>query len=203
AGSLPSVPAGVTRSRFLRSALGFVGVVALTPPRTLAAAFTAPRLIGITVHNAGRPYEGDRPLFATVSPGIEGRDTAVVRFELRRAAVVQLDVIRTALRQRTAVWTTSKELEAGRQELTWTPEWGTQVGTYVIRLTVESNNGARRTYGGERPVVPGLSRAPVVRVLGIEASCGSRSYAPGQVATLTITADAERLMLQTLHCGPE
>jgi hypothetical protein len=178
-------------------------VVALAPPRSLAAGLAAPRLVDITVRNAGRPYEGDRPLFATISPGVEGRDTAVVRFELRRSARVQLDVIRTALRQRTVVWTTSAELTPGKQELTWTPDWSMAVGTYVIRLTVESKNGARRTYGNSRPVIPGFSRAPVVRLLGIEASCGSRSYTPGQVATLTIAADAQRLVLQTLHCGPE
>ena len=178
-------------------------MVALAPPRSLAAVLAAPRLVSITVRNAGRPYEGDRPLFATISPGIEGRDTAVVRFELRRPAHVQLDVIRTALRQRTVVWTTSAQLTAGKQELTWTPDWSMAVGTYVIRLTVESTSGARRTYGGSRPAIPGLSRAPVVRLLGIEASCGSRGYTPGQVATLTIAADAQRLMLQTLHCGPE
>ena len=197
------MPASLTRSRFLRSALGGVGAFALSSRRSLAAVVTAPRLTGITVRNAGRPYDGDRPLFATVSPVIEGRDTAIVTFELRHRAYVQLDVIRTALRQRTIVWTAAAEFTAGKQQLTWTPDWDTQVGTYVMQLTVEADNGARRTYGGSRPAIPGHSKAPVVRVLGIEASCGSRSYAPAQVATLTITADAERLMLQTLHCGAE
>jgi len=197
------VPAGLTRSRFLRSAVGAAAAVALTPPRVVFAAITAPRLSGITVRNGGRPYEGDRPLFATVSPGIDGRDTAVVSFDLQRPARVQLDVIRTALRQRTVVWSTAEELPVGQQRLTWTPEWGAPVGTYVLRLTVEGGGGARRIYGGQRPAVPGASKAPVVRLLGIEASFGSRSYAPGDVATLTITADAERLMLQTLHCGAE
>ncbi len=193
----------VTRSRFLRLALGTIGAAALGPTRSLAAVVAAPRLIGLSVHNAGRGYEGDRPLFATISPGVDGRDTAVVRFELRHAATVRLYVIRTALRQRTVVSSMSAHLTPGPQRLTWTPEPGTQVGTYVLRLTVETEGRARRVYGGQRPSIPGFSRAPVVRVLGIEAACGRRSYAPGEVATVTIAADALRLTLQALHCGPE
>jgi len=193
----------LTRSRFVRAALGTAGALALAPSRTFAAATTVPRLIRISVRNIGRPYEGDRPWFATVSPGVDGRDAAVVSFELRRDAIVQLDVIRTALRQRTIVWTTRKELDPGRQELTWYPDYGTPVGTYVMRLTVESSTGARRVYGGQRPVVPGQSRGPVVRVLAVEAACTRRSYAPGNLIRLSVFADARRLTLQTLHCGPE
>jgi hypothetical protein len=193
----------LTRSRFLRGALGTAGALALAPSKSWAAVMSAPRLVGISVRNAGRRYEGDRPLFATISPGIAGRDTAVVSFELKRGATVQLDVVRTALRQRTVVWTIRKTFSPGPQSLTWTPEPDTAVGTYVIRLTVESGTGARRVYGGQRPTIPGQSRAPVVRVLGIEAACGRRSYVPGDLIWLRIVADARRLTLQTLHCGPE
>ena len=193
----------LTRSRFLRAALGTAGALALAPSRSFAAAISVPRLIRLSVSNAGRPYEGDRALFATISPGVEGRDTAIVSFELRRGAAVQLDVIRTALHQRTIVWTSKEKLYPGHQRLTWTPEFGTQVGTYVIRLTVESDSGARRVYGGQRPLIPGQSRAPVVRVLGVEAACGRRSYAPGNLIRLRVFADARRLTLQTLHSGPE
>ena len=72
-----------------------------------------------------------------------------------------------------------------------------------MRLTVISPSGATRRYGGQRPLVPGRSKTPVVRVLGIEASCSRRSYAPGNLIELTILSDARRLTLQTLHCGPE
>ena len=193
----------LTRSRFLRAALGTAGAVALAPSKGLAAAFSVPRLIGISVRNAGHRYDGDRPLFATVSPGVAGRDTALVSFELKHDATVQLDVLRTALRQRTVVWTTRQKLLSGRQSLAWTPAPDTAAGTYVIRLTVESRTGERRVYGGQRPTVPGRSRAPVVRVLGIEASCARRSYAPGELIWLRILADARRLTMQVLHCGPE
>ena len=162
-----------------------------------------PRLIRLSVRNAGRPYEGDRPWFATVSPAVEGRDSAVVSFELGHEATVQLDVLRATLRQRTIVWTTKSRLDPGEQTLTWKPAPGTAVGTYILRLTVESGHGAKRVYGGQRPVVPGRSRGPVVRVLEVEAACARRSYAPGNLIGLTVFADARRLTLQTLHCGPE
>ena len=193
----------LTRSRFLRGALGTAGALALAPSRGWAAALTAPRLIGISVRNTGGRYEGDRPLFATVSPGVFGRDTAAVSFELKRAATVQVDVVRTALRQRKVVWTTRTTLPVGRQSLTWTPAADIPVGTYVVRLTVESDTGARRVYGGQRPAVPGQSRAPVVRVLGIEAAFDRRSYVPGEPMKLTVFADAPTLTLQFLRSGAE
>ena len=110
----------LTRSRFLRAALGTAGAVALAPSKGLAAAFSAPRLIGISVRNAGHRYDGDRALFATVSPGVAGRDTALVSFELKHDATVQLDVLRTALRQRTVVWTT-REKFLGQQSVAGPP----------------------------------------------------------------------------------
>jgi hypothetical protein len=196
------VPAPLTRLRFLRAAIGGAAAAALAAPRTVAAAVTVPRLVDIRVRNAGAPYEGDRPLFATISPEVPGRDTAVVSFELLRAAHVTLEVLRTSLRQRVVVSTVTADLQPGKRTLTWTPAYGTAVGTYVLRLIVEAG-GARRIYGGQRPIVPGRSSAPVVRVLAVEASCDRRSYAPGDLLRLTILADARELTLQNLHCGPE
>jgi len=193
----------VTRSGLLRAALGLAGAVALVPPRARAATSSVPRLIRLGVRNAGRAYQGDRQLFATVSPGIAGRDTAVVGFELRTPATVQLDALRTSLRKRTVVWTTTAQLGAGRQQIAWTPDAFTAPGSYVMRLTVDPAKKGRRIYGGARPMVPGRSRAPVVRVLGIEATCLKRSYAPGEVITLSVLADTPQLELQTLHCGAE
>jgi len=193
----------VTRAGLLRAALGLAGAVALVPSRARAAVSSAPRLIGIHVRNAGRSYHGDRPLFATVSPGVDGRDTAVVGFELQKGATVELEAIRTSLRQRTVVFATRNRFAPGQQRLTWTPDASTPPGSYVIRLTVDPDGKARRVYGGARPSIPGQSRTPVVRVLGIEAACRKRSYAPGEVISLTVLADARRLTLQTLHCGPE
>ena len=62
-------------ARCVRAALGAAGDVRARAAPTLAAAFSVPRLVGISVRNSGRPYEGDRRLFATVSPGIARAET--------------------------------------------------------------------------------------------------------------------------------
>ena len=65
----------------------------------------------------------------------------------------------------------------GRSELVWRPAPETPVGSYVMRLTV-GDNGKRRVYGRRRPAAPERAGAPVVRVLGVEASFARRSYLP-------------------------
>jgi hypothetical protein len=193
----------LTRSRLLGGMASIVAGVALAPRSALASRGFAPRLTRVKVGNGGRPYEGDRPLFATVSPGVLGRDSAVLSFELLAPAHVRLDVIRTALRLRTVVATVEETLDAGPNTLSWTPDLDTPVGTYIMRLTVEAPGRSPRVYGGARPLVPGRSRFPVVRILNIEAACNRRSYAPGDLVKLSVFADAFRLTLQVLHSGPE
>jgi N,N-dimethylformamidase beta subunit-like protein len=193
----------LTRRRLLGGLASVVAGIAVAPGSALAARRFAPRLAQVKVGNGGRPYEGDRPLFATVSPGVIDRDSAVVSFQLFTPAHVRLDVIRTALRKRTVVATVEQEFAAGSNELRWTPDLETPVGTYVLRLTVEAQGRAARVYGGGRPLVPGHSHVPVVRVLGIEAACNRRSYAPGDLIRLSVFSDAFRLTLQILHSGPE
>ena len=56
--------------------------------------------------------------------------------------------------------------------------------------------------------IPGKRRrAPVVRILGVEAGFPRRSYAPGEPADLRITTDASSLRLQVFYYssqrGPE
>ncbi len=193
----------LTRSRLLGGMASIVAGIALAPGSAFAARRFAPRLAQVKVGNGGRRYEGDRPLFATVSPGVRGRDSAVVGFQLFAPAHVRLDVIRTALRKRTVVATVEQTFGAGMNELRWSPDLETPVGTYVLRLTVEAPGRAPRVYGGGRPLVLGHSQVPVVRVLGIEAACNRRSYAPGDLIRLNVLSDAFRLTLQILHCGPE
>ena len=193
----------LTRARVLGGMVGIVAGIALAPGSAFAARRFAPRLARVKVGNGGRPYEGDRPLFATVSPGVLGRDTAVVGFELLTPAHVRLDVVRTALRSRTVIATVEKDFGTGPNEITWTPDLETQVGTYIMRLTVQAPGRTPRVYGGARPLVPGRSTVPVVRVLNVEAACDRRSYAPGNLIRLSVFADAFRLTLQVLHSGPE
>ena len=183
--------AAVTRTRLLQLTLAATGAL-LVNPRAALASLRAPTLARLSVRNVGRRYAGDRRLFASVSPGVQGRDRASIRFMLDRPATVRLEAVRTALRRRTTVWTTEQQLEAGAQRIWWKPDPKLPVGTYVMRLTVEDADGNARTYGGRRPATPARSTSPVVRVLGIEAAFDKRSYAPLEPAQLAVHADAER-----------
>jgi N,N-dimethylformamidase beta subunit-like protein len=162
---------------------------------TLLLAGRGPALQEITVES--RPaFAGDRRLLATVSPNGDGlRDRAVVRFRLTRAATVRLDVVRTDTlrpgRPQKTVYSVRQRFEAGRRRLVWRPARGTEPRTYVLRLSVPG-----RAYTNE----PGKrQRAPVVRVLGVEAGFARRSYAPGERADLRIASDARELRLQVFH----
>jgi hypothetical protein len=191
----------LSRTHLLRLALAAAGAF-LVEPRAALAQLRAPTLERLTVRNAGRRYAGDRRLFATVSPGIAGRDRATIAFKLERAATVQLDAVRATQRSRKSVWRTRKRLAAGKHRLSWRPDEHTEVGSYLMQLTVEDRHGTR-TYGKYRPQKASLARAPVVRVLGVAAAFDQRSYAPNRPARLTITADARRLTLQLIACGAE
>ncbi len=192
----------VSRTRLLQLGLAAAGAL-LVSPRAALAQLRAPSLARLSVRNRGKQYFGDRRLFASVSPGVAGRDTASVAFSLDRPATVRLEAVRTALRKRTTVWQTEQFFDVGYHRLWWRPNEKTAVGTYVMRLTVEDESGNRKTYGGSRPASASRSRTPVVRVLGVEAAFDKRSYAPLEPAQLTITADAERITLQFLACGTE
>ena len=193
--------APLTRARLLQFAIA--GAAAFVAAPTAAARLFAPVLREISVRNRGRRFLGDRALFATISPGVRGRDTASVSFDLDRRATVRLEAVRTALKKNTVIWQTEKRMAAGPHSLTWTPGPETAVGSYVMRLTVESPQGGRRVYGGTRPSRPELSRAGVVRVLGVEAALDRRSYVSGETARLTIAADAAALSIQLLAVGTE
>ena len=159
--------------------------------------------LALSAKNIGRRYAGDRALFATVSPGVPGRDTAVVSFALNRAAKVKLEAIHTARRATSVAWTTETRLPPGPHSLTWTPDIATPVGSYVMRLTIARKGAGTTVLGGKRPPSIAKQEAPVVRVLGVEAVFLRRSYLPGEPMELRILADAGALTLQFLHCGAE
>jgi len=141
-------------------------------------------------------------MLATVSPGSPDRETATIRFRLDRPAHVQLEAVRTRQSQQPPVWRASARLPAGSHRFRWKPHPRTAPGTYVMRLTVEGS-GRRKIYGGRRPAAVDFARAPVVRVLGVEAAFRARSYAPGQLARLRVSADANVLAVQVFRSGPE
>jgi N,N-dimethylformamidase beta subunit-like, C-terminal len=162
----------------------------------LLLALAAPALHDVHVSNGSRPFAGDDPLLTTVSPNEDGfRDRAIVGFRLDRAATVKLDVLRTDTlhpgRATKTIWSTTRRVRAGRRQIVWRPDRDTEPRTYVLRLQV-----GRRVYMN----IPGKRRrAPVVRVLGVEAGFPRRSYASGEQADLRIATDASSLRLQVFH----
>jgi hypothetical protein len=175
-------------------------------PLAIALAIAAaPQLTDVTVSNGGTPFAGDRALLATVSPNGDGfRDRAIVSFRLDRPArvvmeAVQTDTIRAGRPPVHAIWRASARLRRGRHRLVWAPARSTPPRTYVLRLTVRDAAGRTRVYGAYRP--GGRQNAPVVRVQTIEAGFTRRSYAPGDLAELSIATDASSLRLQVFTYG--
>jgi hypothetical protein len=191
----------VTRGRFVRVIASAAAVLGL-PQAAFSARLRAPHAARLAVRGSGRRYRGDRDLFTTVSPGVAGRDQAIISFRLDQRAHVTMSAVRTGQRGATVVWDTTADLAAGDHELAWQPDAETPTGSYVMRFTVRGN-GKRRTYGTSRPSRPERAIAPVVHVLGIEAVFGRRSFAPSEEMPLTILADAPSLSLSFLRCGHE
>ena len=195
------LPESLTRRAVLR--LTALGVLAtgLVPDFALAAKRRTVGLRGLSVRTR-RPFQGDRRLFATVCPGSPGRKRAEIHFRLDRPALVQIEAVRTRQPKHPPVWSASAQLPRGSHHFTWQPHPRTAPGTYLMRVTVEGS-GRRKIYGGRRPAAVDFARAPVVRVLGVEAAFRRRSYAPGQLARLRVSADAHVLAVQIFRCGAE
>jgi hypothetical protein len=158
----------------------------------------APRLLDLRVSSGSVPFAGDTRLLTTVSPNGDGfRDRAVVSFRLTAAASVDLEALRTdeVRRPETVVWSRRFALRAGRHRLVWRPAPTTPERTYLLRLTVTGRAGRTRVYGAYRPG-HGRRDAPVVRVQGIQAGFLHRSYAPGEIAEVSVASDAKVLRFQ-------
>jgi hypothetical protein len=163
-----------------------------------AAAIATPTLSNVHVSAGPRPFGGDGPSLATVSPNGDGfRDAATVAFRLDRAATVRLEVVETqqAGEEQSAhvVWIAQRAFASGSGQLVWRPARTTQPRTYILRLTVIDGQGRRRVYDD----VPGKRRlAPVVRVQGVDAFFEQMSYAPGELAHVIVSSDASELRAQ-------
>ena len=195
-----TLPDPLSRWAFLRAAAGLAAAAGLLP-RAARAAVEAPTVELMSVAS-GKAFAGDRRLLATVSPGSWQRRAATLRFRLDRSARVQLEAVRKTQGGERVVWQTAAKLAAGRHRFRWQPAPDVTPGTYLMRMTVESN-GRRRVYGHSRPAVATRSRAAVVRVLGVEAQFVSRSYDAGTAARLRVAVDAEAFSVQFFRAGPE
>jgi hypothetical protein len=166
----------------------------------LALLHPGPSLHGLHVTNGSSPFQGDRRLLTTVSPnGDRFRAAAIVSFRLDRPATIRMDAVRTDTirsdRPSTQiVWSTVKRLRAGANRLVWRPARSTPPRTYIMRLTVSGRGGVTR-YGFYQPSRHTRVDAPVVRVQGIDAGFTRRSYAPGQLAEVSLASDARLLHL--------
>jgi len=180
----------------------FVLLLAVPSATSASGPAPAPRLYNLSV-SSGLPFAGDRRLLTTVTPNGDGlRDQAVVRFRLARAATVAMHVLVTGKHPR-EVRTIKRSFGAGWHGIAWAPRTSLLPRTYLLYLTVRSPDGAKRVYGG---LVHSLERkhpAPVVRVRGIDAAFGRRSYAPNAVAWLRVATDVPSFTLQLFQAGPE
>ena len=156
---------------------------------------TAPSLADFRATNGGRPFAGDSPLLATISPEADtGRPTARIAFTLSEAAAISIQILAPNRRRRT-VTTIRQTFGAGRHVIKWTPDVSVEPRTYLLLVTATDATGNRRRYGAETPYVDRYPRAPVVRVLGVEAAFDRESYAPGDDATLHVSTDAPSFTL--------
>jgi hypothetical protein len=164
---------------------------------------TPPRLRPLSVGNGGAPFAGDRRLLTTISPNSDGlRDRAIVRFTLDEPATVTMSV-ETTVRRPHVVSSETLHFGTGPHSLVWAPQSTTPPRTYLLHLDVTDAAGNTRAYGAETAYVDRYASAPVVRVLGIDAAFSQPSYAPGQLAALTVATDAPAFTLQIFRVGGE
>ncbi len=169
--------------------------------RAIRATNGGPLLYGLRVTSS--PTEAaDRRLLTIVSPNGDGvRDKAVVRFRLAQAADVRMTVMACSKHGK-VVTIEQARLPAGSQQLVWAPAPKTTPRTYLLILGV-SAHGARHVYGNADHRLAELEPAPVVRVEGVDAGFGKRSYAPEAEARLRIDTDAPSFTIQFFQAGPE
>jgi len=186
---------------------GYYQVELVVRARVLAAAgfhldSTPARLERLRV-TSGAPFAGDGPLLTTLSPNGDGlRDFARIHFALTEPAAVTLDVERTVA-DTTTIYTRTWRFRQGPHTLGWRPAPNVAPRTYLLSLTTEDTAGNELTYGSPDPFVDRYPRAPVARVLGIDATLTRQSYAPGSFGILRIATDEPELKLQVLRTGPE
>src|SRR5262249_48995809 len=156
---------------------------------------TPPSLTDFRATNGGRPFAGDNSLLTTISPEADtGRTTARIAFTLSEAATVSVQILAPNRRRRT-VTPLRQTSGPGRPVITWAPDASVEPRTYLLLVTATDATGNRGRYGAETAYVDRYPRAPVVRVLGVEASFDRDSYAPGGVATLRVSTDAPSFTL--------
>ncbi len=176
----------------------------LAPPTRTAAPDPIPALVPALPEaeflsvSTDHPFARDRPLLATVSPNGDGyRDFVDVRFYLTLAAKVRIRAQvtrRTFQRVAQPQWVVKRRMNPGWQSVRWRPSPDLEPTTYAIVLTLEVGGRGVRYGRVTRDSV--AERGPVVRVLKVDAAFDRSSYAPGEIAQLTIASDAAGLTVR-------
>jgi hypothetical protein len=163
-----------------------------------------PQLDDLSADNGSVPFAGDNGLLTTITPnGDNLRDVAHFDFTLSEPSYVTLAISRAGNRVDTPVYTKTQWLKAGPQILDWSPAAGLGPRTYIARLNVTDPAGNTKTYGADSPYVGRWPRAPVVRIMGIDAAFTEASYSALQPASLRISTDATSLTVQFFRSGTE
>jgi hypothetical protein len=131
-----------------------------------------------------------------------------MRFRLRRAASVDFQVIahRGAGEAGTRTEVIAYDvysLGAGRHTVSWQPPPGTPAGTFVFRLTASDRSGRTIAYREGTPGRRPLRRAPVLRLVDVDAAFARRSYLPGEKAVLVLATAPAVVRVQILRSGGE
>ncbi|HET7648876.1 MAG TPA: N,N-dimethylformamidase beta subunit family domain-containing protein [Gaiellaceae bacterium] len=183
------------------AALLVAGVAQASPGEKVKS--DAPQLLDLRLDNGSTPFAGDSTSLTTVSPNGDGfRDVVRVRFRLRAAATVTMDVTRT-VKVPHVIYTLTEKLGPGAHTMTWQPLDKLNPRTYLIRMTVVNAAGRRTTYGAPNAFVGRYPKGLVVRLQGIDAGFGRPNYAPGQMAGLHVATDEPSLELRIFQSGPE
>src|SRR5439155_512420 len=178
------------RSHVRRVAAPFVALLALAPAAHAAQLRVLPKSYSPQV--GVLTIEGQ-----LASPRRVG--VRIVNIGGRALGWIDTPSVRTAQ----TISTETLHLRAGRQAIVWAPPASTPPRTYLLGLTATDAAGNSRTYGAETAYVRRYLPAPVVRVLGIDAAFGQPSYAPGQLAVISIATDAPSFTFQVFRVGGE
>jgi hypothetical protein len=165
----------------------------------------APLLSSFSTGNGGLPWGNDSKLLTTIGFGTDSlRRTATIRFHLRKAARVTVQITRT-VRAPNPIWQETLQLRRGWHTVEWAPEKPVPPRTYLVRVTAVDAKGHRQITGAGSLIASRRTGkpSPVIRVLGIDAGFTTLSYAPNQPATLSVSADVPSLTVQFFHAGPE
>lgn len=210
---MDETPSSFTRRQALAAAgLLFGGLGAGTEEALAGSVVTQ---VDVT---SSTPFAGDHRMLATVSPSASGsKASATLRIKLAHASRVVVDILNrnppgvhaTATEGATAGGHPSlariynRYVRRGTHDIVWTPPAGTLPGTYSLIVTLVDRKGKRTVLGAANPAHRALPAAPIVRVLGIDATWEQRSYGAGDSANLFVAAIAKTLTIDILRIGPE